>query len=111
MLVSSCLTSILGETGAAGAIPNAILLITLGLGISALRCSSLVYRLRSLSLLDLLGQQLMVLVELVVGEEEVGLVPLSHTVVGELQMEALEVVVVVEEYEVRLVPLSHTVVG
>ncbi len=57
------------------------------------------------------SQQLMVLVELVVGEEVVGLVPLSHTVVGELQMEALEVVVVVEEYEVRLVPLSHTVVG
>jgi hypothetical protein len=53
----------------------------------------------------------MVLVELVVGEEVVGLVPLSHTVVGELQMEALEVVVVVEEYEVRWVPLSHTVVG
>jgi hypothetical protein len=52
------------------------------------------------------------LVELVVGEEEeVRLVPLLHTVAGELQMEALEVVVVVEEYDVRLVPLSHTVVG
>jgi hypothetical protein len=57
------------------------------------------------------SQQLVRLVELVVGEEEVRLVPLSHTVVGELQMEALEVVVVGEEYEVRWVPLSHTVVG
>jgi hypothetical protein len=51
------------------------------------------------------------LVELVVGEEEeeVRLVPLLHTVAGELQMEALEVVVVVVEYDLRLVPLSHTV--
>ena len=58
------------------------------------------------------SQQLVRLVELVVGEEEeVRLVPLLHTVAGELQMEALEVVVVVEEYDVRWVPLSHTVVG
>ena len=57
------------------------------------------------------SQQLVRLVELVVWEEEVRLVPLSHTVVGELQMDPHEEVVVVQEYDVRLVPLSHTLVG
>ena len=36
------------------------------------------------------GEEEVRLVELVVGEEEVRLVPLSHTVVGELQMDPFE---------------------
>ena len=54
------------------------------------------------------GEEEARLVELVVGEEEVRLVPLSHTVVGELQMDPLEeggVCVVVRKWSDRRDPL------